>query len=244
MISAQGLKRAGSDPSTAIVLLITILGAIWSLFAAAYAPDAAMRGQSWLILGGFLTGIFLLVGSIAGGGVITDEREYNENLIKAGVIASLFWGVAGLLVGVVIAFQLAFPVLNIEAFGFTNFGRLRPLHTSAVIFAFGGNALIATSFYVVQRTCRTRIAWRDLALVRVLGISILHPAGRFGLSDRDYPGQGIRRAGMVCRYLADHRLGRLSRSSSSARCGSARNRISMWRTGSSWPSSSRSRSCM
>ncbi|BDW99319.1 cytochrome-c oxidase, cbb3-type subunit I [Maricaulis maris] len=158
MISAQGLKRAGSDPSTAIVLLITVLGAMWALFAAAYAPDAAMKGQSWLILGGFLTGIILLVGAIAGGGVITDEREYNENLIKAGVIASLFWGVAGLLVGVVIAFQLAFPVLNLEDFGFTNFGRLRPLHTSAVIFAFGGNVLIATSFYVVQRTCRTRIA--------------------------------------------------------------------------------------
>ena len=117
-----------------------------------------MRGQSWLILGGFLTGIIMLVGTMAGGGVVNDEREYNENLIKAGVIATMFWGIAGLLVGVIIALQLAFPVLNIEAFGFTNFGRLRPLHTSAVIFAFGGNALLATSFYVVQRTCRTRIA--------------------------------------------------------------------------------------
>ena len=64
MISAQGLKRAGSDPSTAIVLLITVLGAMWSLFAAAYAPDAAMKGQSWLILGGFLTGIILLIGIV------------------------------------------------------------------------------------------------------------------------------------------------------------------------------------
>ena len=131
---------------------------MWSLGAAAYAPDAAMRGQAWLILGGFLTGIIMLVGSIANGGVVTDEREYNENVVKAGVIATMFWGIAGLLVGVIIAFQLAFPILNIEQFGFTNFGRLRPLHTSAVIFAFGGNALIATSFYVVQRTCRTRIA--------------------------------------------------------------------------------------
>jgi cytochrome c oxidase cbb3-type subunit 1 len=158
MSIAQGLRRAGSDPGTAAVFIITILGAMWSLGAAAYAPDAAMRGQAWLILGGFLTGIIMLVGSIANGGVVTDEREYNENVVKAGVIATMFWGIAGLLVGVVIAFQLAFPVLNIEQFGFTNFGRLRPLHTSAVIFAFGGNALIATSFYVVQRTCRTRIA--------------------------------------------------------------------------------------
>lgn len=158
MQSPQTLTRSGLDFSTAIVLLITILGALWALFAAAYAPDAAMKGQSWLILAGFLTGILLLVGSISSGGVETDEREYNENLIKAGVIASLFWAAAGLLVGVIIAFQLAFPILNIEDWGFTSFGRLRPLHTSAVIFAFGGNVLIATSFYVVQRTCRTRIA--------------------------------------------------------------------------------------
>ncbi|WP_300543339.1 cytochrome-c oxidase, cbb3-type subunit I [Maricaulis sp.] len=158
MSNAQGLKRVGTDPGTAAVFIITFLGALWSLFAAAYAPDAAMRGQSWLLLGGFLTGIVMLVGTIAGGGVIDDKREYNENVVKAGVIATMFWGIAGLLAGVVIAFQLAFPMLNLEPFGFTSFGRLRPLHTSAVIFAFGGNALIATSFYVVQRTCRTRIA--------------------------------------------------------------------------------------
>ena len=158
MQSSQTLSRSGLDFSTALVLLITILGALWALFAAAYAPDAAMKGQSWLILAGFLTGIMILVGTISSGGVETDEREYNENLVKAGVIASLFWAAAGLLVGVIIAFQLAFPILNIEDWGFTSFGRLRPLHTSAVIFAFGGNVLIATSFYVVQRTCRTRIA--------------------------------------------------------------------------------------
>ncbi|WP_417491900.1 cytochrome-c oxidase, cbb3-type subunit I [Maricaulis sp.] len=158
MQSPQTLTRSGLDFSTATVLLITVLGALWALFAAAFAPDAAMKGQSWLLLAGFLTGILLLVGSIANGGVETDEREYNENLVKAGVIASLFWAAAGLLVGVIIAFQLAFPVINIEDWGFTSFGRLRPLHTSAVIFAFGGNVLIATSFYVVQRTSRTRIA--------------------------------------------------------------------------------------
>ena len=158
MTSSQTLQRSGADISLAAVGLITVLGALWALFAAAHAPDAAMKGQSWLILGGFLVGIFLVVGAIARGGVITDQREYSEDIIKAGVIASLFWGAAGLLVGVVIAFQMAFPVLNIEQFGFTNFGRLRPLHTSAVIFAFGGNVLIATSFYAVQRTCRTRLA--------------------------------------------------------------------------------------
>ena len=73
----------------------------------------------------------------------------------------MFWGIAGFLVGDYIAWELAFPALNWD-FMATNFGRLRPLHTSAVIFAFGGNALIATSFYVVQRTNRTRLAG-DLA---------------------------------------------------------------------------------
>ncbi len=73
--------------------------------------------------------------------------EYFDSVIRAGVIATAFWGVVGFLVGTFIAFQLAFPVLNFDwSEGFANFGRLRPLHTSAVIFAFGGNALLCTSF--------------------------------------------------------------------------------------------------
>jgi cytochrome c oxidase cbb3-type subunit I len=90
------------------------------------------------------------------------EGSYLDGVIKAGIIATVFWGVAGFLVGVVIASQLAWPVLNLDL-PWTSFGRLRPLHTSAVVFAFGGNALIATSFYVVQRTCRARLAFGNLA---------------------------------------------------------------------------------
>ena len=87
------------------------------------------------------------------------EAEYMDGPIRAGVIATVFWAVVGFLVGVTAAFQLAFPALNLSDLtgGFTNFGKLRPLHTSAVIFAFGGNALIATSFYVVQRTSSARL---------------------------------------------------------------------------------------
>ncbi|HZZ87714.1 MAG TPA: cytochrome-c oxidase, cbb3-type subunit I [Caulobacteraceae bacterium] len=81
-----------------------------------------------------------------------------DGVIRAGVVATLFWGAAGMLVGVVIAAQLSFPnIFYLPDTPYLNFGRLRPLHTSAVIFAFGGNALIATSFYVVQRTCRARL---------------------------------------------------------------------------------------
>ena len=91
-----------------------------------------------------------------------DETRYDDDPVRWGVLATLFWGVAGFAAGLYIALQLAFPALNL-GLEYTSFGRLRPLHTSAVIFAFGGNALIATSFYVVQRTCRARLAFPSLA---------------------------------------------------------------------------------
>ncbi|MBD3729612.1 MAG: cytochrome-c oxidase, cbb3-type subunit I [Sphingomonadales bacterium] len=90
-----------------------------------------------------------------------DESRYYDDPIRWGVIATVFWGMAGFTAGLFIALQLAYPLLNIEPY--LNFSRLRPLHTSAVIFAFGGNALIASSFYVVQRTCRARLAFPGLA---------------------------------------------------------------------------------
>jgi cytochrome c oxidase cbb3-type subunit 1 len=90
-----------------------------------------------------------------------DETKYDDDPVRWGVIATMFWGIAGFAAGLFIALQLAFPDLNFEPY--LNFGRVRPLHTSAVIFAFGGNALIATSFYVVQRTCRARLALPGMA---------------------------------------------------------------------------------
>jgi cytochrome c oxidase cbb3-type subunit I len=92
---------------------------------------------------------------------INGRPNYNMGPIKFGAAISMFWGIAGFLVGLIIASQLAWPALNFDL-PWTSFGRLRPLHTSAVIFAFGGNVLIATSFYVVQKTCRVRLAG-DLA---------------------------------------------------------------------------------
>ncbi len=91
---------------------------------------------------------------------IDGRPNYNFGPVKFSSLMALFWGLAGMLVGIYIAFELAYPWLNIAPW--FNFGRLRPLHTSAVIFAFGGNVLLATSFYVVQRTCRARLAG-DLA---------------------------------------------------------------------------------
>jgi len=83
-------------------------------------------------------------------------EPYVDDVIRAFVLATIFWGVVAFLVGVYIALELAFPALNL-GLEWTSFGRLRPVHTSGAIFAFGGSALIGTSFHVVQRTCRARL---------------------------------------------------------------------------------------
>ncbi len=86
----------------------------------------------------------------------TDATPYCEDVVKKFVLAATFWGVVGFLAGDFIAWQLAFPVLNLDL-EWTTFGRLRPVHTSAVIFAFGGNILFCTSLYCVQRTSRASL---------------------------------------------------------------------------------------
>ena len=87
---------------------------------------------------------------------------FNDKVIRQFAIMTVVWGVFGMLMGVIIAAQLAFPELNL-GLPWTSFGRLRPLHTNAVIFAFGGCGLFATSYYVVQRTCQTRLFAGPLA---------------------------------------------------------------------------------
>jgi len=84
------------------------------------------------------------------------DETYNYKVVRQFSIVTIIWGIVGMLVGVFIAAQLAWPVLNFDLPWLT-FSRLRPLHTNAVIFAFGGSALFATSYYVVQRTCQTRL---------------------------------------------------------------------------------------
>jgi cytochrome c oxidase cbb3-type subunit 1 len=84
------------------------------------------------------------------------ETTYNYKVVRQFAIATVVWGVVGMLVGVVIAAQLFWPEF-LGGIPWLSYGRLRPLHTNAVIFAFGGSALFATSYYVVQRTCHARI---------------------------------------------------------------------------------------
>ena len=91
-----------------------------------------------------------------------NAATYNYTVVRQFSIMTIVWGVVGMLVGVFIAAQMAWPQLNFDIAWLT-FGRLRPLHTNAVIFAFGGCALFATSYYVVQRTCGVPLAFKPLA---------------------------------------------------------------------------------
>ena len=84
------------------------------------------------------------------------QDNYNYTVVRQFAVMTVVWGVIGMLVGVLIAAQLIWPELNFNTPWLT-YGRLRPLHTNAVIFAFGGCALFATSYYVVQRTCQVRL---------------------------------------------------------------------------------------
>jgi cytochrome c oxidase cbb3-type subunit 1 len=91
-----------------------------------------------------------------------EQATYNYTVVRQFAVMTVVWGVVGMLVGVLIAAQLIWPELNFDTPWLT-YGRLRPLHTNAVIFAFGGSALFATSYYVVQRTCHTRLFSDGLA---------------------------------------------------------------------------------
>ena len=149
--------RAGSDSLIVPALFVVFL--LLALVVAATTDDRLMALQAWTFMAGIGVTLVWFVRRYADGLPDDERAPYANDIVKLGVIASMFWGVAGMLVGVVIALQLAFPTLfYFPDLPWTSFGRLRPLHTSAVIFAFGGNVLLATSFYVVQRTCRARLA--------------------------------------------------------------------------------------
>ncbi len=106
--------------------------------------------------------------------------NYNYKVVKQFAIATVVWGVVGMLVGVIIAAQLAWPALNFDTAWLT-YGRLRPLHTNAVIFAFGGCALFATSYYVVQRTCQVRLFSDTLASITFWGWQLVIVAAAISL---------------------------------------------------------------
>jgi cytochrome c oxidase cbb3-type subunit 1 len=150
-----------SDTPSDVFALFLFLGiaAILALIATALTDDPAFRFHGYILMAASVLALSAMTIGIAHGRFRSDPGRYQDGVIRAGVIATMFWGVVGMTVGVLIASQLAWPeIFYFPDHGWLNFGRLRPLHTSGVIFAFGGNALICTSFWVVQRTCKARLA--------------------------------------------------------------------------------------
>ena len=152
------------ESGLAVVFAVT---AFLCVVASAKALDAPFAFHAALSAAASLAALFVIVNryldrpAALPPAEINGRPNYNMGPIKFSAFMAMFWGIAGFLVGLIIASQLAWPALNFDL-PWTSFGRLRPLHTSAVIFAFGGNVLIATSFYVVQKSCHVRLAG-DLA---------------------------------------------------------------------------------
>jgi cytochrome c oxidase cbb3-type subunit I len=94
--------------------------------------------------------------------VAATRVDYDDRVVRQFAMMTVVWGIVGMLVGVIIAAQLLLPQLNFDLPWIT-YSRLRPLHTNAVIFAFGGSAVFACSYYIVQRTCHTRLFLPKLA---------------------------------------------------------------------------------
>lgn len=148
-------KLTGAERGKALMLsgATALLGL---LMAAAGRGDPMGSHGIIVLLAGALLSI-LVIRSLDELEPTEDRSEsYYDDPIKLGLILAMIWAVFAMLVGVWVASELAWPYLNFET-AWLSFGRLRPVHTTGVIFGFGGNALVATSFHVMQRTTRTRL---------------------------------------------------------------------------------------
>jgi cytochrome c oxidase cbb3-type subunit 1 len=154
-----GPRQGWTAFSDVLALAGAILGIVVGLIFAIAGRDEVIVFHGWVFTAAAALAGLVVLKSMGGGEPTADADGYMDGPIRVATIATVFWGVVGFLVGDIIAWQLAFPVLNFDL-PWTSFARLRPVHTSAVIFAFGGNALLASSFYVVQRTSRARMAGR------------------------------------------------------------------------------------
>jgi cytochrome c oxidase cbb3-type subunit 1 len=158
MVSTRKYMTFGEGGSAVAFAALALLSVVVS--AKAYTTEYAFH--AFLFAAGSLAAIVVILNRYFERPVeptplvIDGKPNYNMGPVKFATVAAMFWGIAGFIVGIYAALELAFPVLNFDLPWIT-FGRIRPLHTSAVIFAFGGNVLLATSFYVVQRTCRARL---------------------------------------------------------------------------------------
>ena len=147
------LTRHERQNATAILLAVAFGGLVMTI--AGHESHLGTHGGLVLICA--VLGLFGMASTLNLPEPSEDRSEqYYDDPTKVGIVIAMGWAVAGLFVGDWVAWLFVFPDLTFDA-PWASFGRLRPVHTSGVIFGFGGNALIATSFYVVQRTCRARL---------------------------------------------------------------------------------------
>ena len=144
-----------SERQNALVLFLLL--AVGGLAMAVVGHDDPLGVHGAIVLIAALAGIFVVISRYYDPEPSSDRLErYYDDPTKVGIVLAMVWAVVGMFVGDWVAWQLAYPNLTFDA-AWSSFGRLRPVHTSGVIFGFGGNALIATSLYVLQRTSRARL---------------------------------------------------------------------------------------
>lgn len=108
------------------------------------------------------------------------QDNFNYKVVRQFALVTILWGIVGMSVGVLLAAQLIWPDITMNI-SWLSYGRLRPLHTNAVIFAFGGSALFATSYYIVQRTCQVRLFSDKLAAFTFWGWQVVIVAAAISL---------------------------------------------------------------
>ncbi len=140
-----------------IALLLSLVLLVVGMFFAIAGKDDPIGGHGFIIVAYAI----LVAGAVITGYYAPEpgkERlaEYYDDPIRFGIIVAMIWAIFAMFVGDWVAWLLAYPNLTFDA-AWSSFGRLRPVHTTGVIFGFGGNALIATSLHVVQRTSRARL---------------------------------------------------------------------------------------
>ena len=169
-------------------------------------------------------------------------QTYNDRVVRQFALMTVVWGVVGMLVGTLLAAQLLWPALNFDIPWLT-FSRLRPLHTNAVIFAFGGSALFASSYYIVQRTCHVRLfsdrlagftfwGWQLIILLAAISLPLGMTSGK-EYAELEWPIDLL--IAVVWVVYGVVFFGTIMQA--------ARSSTSTWPTGSSRPTSSPSRSC-
>jgi cytochrome c oxidase cbb3-type subunit 1 len=141
-----------------LVLIVLLLGALVGLAMAVAGNGEAFGAHGWIVLLFCAVLAWRVMSRLdAPEPPASRLRSYYDDPIKVGIILAMIWAVIGMGFGLWVAYLLAWPDLTFDA-PWASFGRLRPAHTTGIIFGFGGSALIATSFHVMQRTCRARLA--------------------------------------------------------------------------------------